>query len=167
MLTIESELHDVLLDIAPDMHDYDEQAMIVAEASMIFERVAAKSSKTASRHTNAAKVHEARMMDALLQAMGRLASWNDVEETVTLDAYGLEPEQVVFRASHSSSRRYCNKGFGANMDIVGDDLDIFMNPNIEGHEADDYSIDDGEERHSPSLYEVPGMGRHRSDSRAR
>ena len=169
MRTIESELHDVLLDIAPDMHDYDEQAIIVAEASIIFERVAAKANKTASRRADAAKVHEAHRMDALLQAMGRLADWSDPDDntSATMDAYGLEPEQIVHRASQSSSHRYSTKGFGANMDIVGDDLDIFMGQKLDGNEVDEYSIDDGEERHSPSLYEVPGLGRHRSDSRAR
>lgn len=167
MQTIESELHDVLLDIAPDMHDYDEQAMIVAEASMIFERVAAKASRSASRRADAAKVHEARIMDALLQAMGRLADWSDDSGDETLDAYGLDAEQIVHRASHTFSNRLATKGFGANMDIIGDDLDIFLEPNFEGHSADDYTLNDSEERHSPSIYNVPGLGRHRSDSRAR
>jgi hypothetical protein len=164
MRTIESELHGVLLDIAPDMHEDEEQALIVAEASLLYEKAAATRS---ARRTETAKVHEARMMDALLQAMGRLADWTDEDGDGAVDGTGLDASQIVFRAEHAP-HRLSSKGFGVDMDILNDaDMDIFMRPDVDDHGADDYSLDDGEDRHHPELYSVPGYGSHRSDSNAR
>lgn len=164
--TLEQELHDTLLDIAPETHELTEQAVIVAESAAIYRA----GSTTATRSASKGRLHEARLMDSLLQAMGRLAETDadyDDFEGGSVDGIGMSAEQIINRAASSykasyRSRRMATKGFGDDMDILGDDdLDDLLSP--KGH--DDYSIEDGE--HDSALLQVPGFGRHRSDSHSR
>ncbi|MEI5579593.1 hypothetical protein, partial [Streptomyces brasiliscabiei] len=71
---IEAEIHEILLDIVPDAHDYEEQAQIVATATSIFENsrdhLSEKQIKQASSND---KLREAMMIDSLFQAMGHLS----------------------------------------------------------------------------------------------
>ncbi len=168
MSQIEKELHEVLLEIAPDSHDYDEQAIIVAEASEIYRCAAAKASARKARASkDEEKIHEARMMDALLQAIGHMANWTDEDgdETSVIDGAGLDPDQIVHRAStRAPSYRYSTKGFGSNFDILDEsDLDYFLNPVGGEGERKDF-FDDSIPTHRPDLFTTPGRGRHRSDS---
>ena len=39
MQDIEAQMHSLLDEIAPDVHDYDEQAKIIAQASSIFSKI--------------------------------------------------------------------------------------------------------------------------------
>ena len=169
MRTIESQLHEVLLDIAPDIMQEDEQALVIAEAAVMFRRVEARESKrTAARHTDPGKLREARLTDALLQAMSCLASWSDADEEVStmIDGRGLDPSQIVARASFGTHRT-ASTGF-EGMNLLNDkDLSVFMDGDTEGHGAEDYLITDSEPNHPESLYFKPGTPRHRSDSLAR
>ena len=170
---IEAEIHDILLDIAPDTHDLDEQAQIVAIATSIFHKSESQfNQRMAKKMSNSSpeKIKEARIVDSLFQAMGRLADWqNEVEEDneyeynmTYVDGRGLDPDQIVRKAAHT----VVGQNFGS-MDILNDsELDEFFGQ-PKGFYADEYSIDDGEERHHPELYRTPGMGSHRSDSTAR
>ena len=168
MRTIESDIHDILLDIAPDAHDLEDQARIVATAAVIFEK--AESSfrkKTAGKDAthNPEKVREAQIVDAIFQAMNRLADWHsasDIEEAeyteTFVDARGLDPMQIVHKAANTViGFRY------SGMDIDNDLDDLFGEP--AGLDPNKYFVDD--DIHDPWLYQTPGMGKHRSDSRGR
>lgn len=174
--TIESELHEALLDlVAEGTHDYEEQSLIVAEASDIYRRTAAAPGQrrpgTQHKARLAANLHEARMMDALLQSLGHLSDWSREDATVTASTEGklyvqgtnLSASQIVSRIASAPTRGF-GAGFGAGMDILNDDdVDVFLG-NPKGHKANDYDIDDDVEIHHPELYRTPGIGRHRSDS---
>ncbi len=153
MHELEAELHQVLLDLAPDTHE-DEQARVVAEASLIYSHL----SKSGKREVEA-RVHEARLADALLQAMGQLDDW-DYEAPQYIDGRGLSPDEIVSQASRSIGGRYA-----ASFDAIDEDLDVFLDPSIQT--SDDYLIDDGEENHPSDRYHTPGRGTHRSDSLSR
>jgi len=154
MHELEAELHQVLLDLAPDTHE-EEQARIVAEASLIYSHL----SKSGKREAEV-RVHEARLADALLQAMGQLDDW-DYETPQYIDGRGLSPEEIVQQASRNFGGRYA-----ASFDAIDEDIDIFLEPPVQA--ANNYTIDDGEEdRHPPDRYQVPGRGTHRSDSLSR
>lgn len=153
MHELEAELHQVLLDLAPDTHE-DEQARVVAEASLIYSHL----SKSGKREVEA-RVHEARLADALLQAMGQLDDW-DYEAPQYIDGRGLSPDEIVSQASRSIGGRYA-----ASFDAIDDDIDVFLDPSLQTSE--DYLIDDGEENHPADRYHTPGRGTHRSDSLSR
>jgi len=156
MHELEAELHQVLLDLAPDIHE-EEQAQIVAEASAIYTSM----SKNGRREAES-NVHEARLADALLQAMGQLDDWDFEEEPPYIDGQGLSPEEIVHKASKMFGGRYSAKTF----DALDEDIDVFLSPPV--HDADEYVIEDGEdERHPPTRYQMPGRGTHRSDSQSR
>lgn len=153
MHELESELHQVLLDLAPDTHE-EEQARIVAEASSIYSSL----SKSWKREAEV-RVHEARLADALLQAMGQLDDW-DYDAPQYIDGQGLSAEQIVQQASRNFGGRYA-----ASFDTIDDDIQAFLTP--PSQDADNYLIDDGEDVHPPDRYQIPGRGTHRSDSLSR
>ncbi|MGN9273744.1 hypothetical protein ACTMO5_15010, partial [Enterococcus faecium] len=140
MRMIEAEIHEILLDIVHDAHDYEEQAQIVATATSIFENsrdhLSEKQIKQASSND---KLREAMMIDSLFQAMGHLSEWHKTasrdidDEDYTpsyIDGRGLTPEQITRAASKGV-------GFGS-MDILNDsELDEFFGA-PEGIEVDQY-----------------------------
>lgn len=153
MHELEAELHQVLLDLAPDTHE-EEQARIVAEASLIYTHL----SKSGKREVEA-RVHEARLADALLQAMGQLEDWDFEDAPTYIDGRGLSPEEIVQQASRAFGGRYA----ASNFDALDDEMDIFLDPPKQ--DADKYVIEDGnDDRHPPDRYKTPGRGTHRSDS---
>jgi len=157
MHELEAELHQVLLDLAPDTHDEEEQARIVAEASLIYSHL----SKSGKREVEA-RAHESRLADALLQAMGQLDDWdyNDVPQFI--DGRGLSPEEILQQVSKSFGGRYAS----SNFDALDEEIEVFLSPPVQA--ADDYVIEDGEDdRHPPDRYKTPGRGTHRSDSLSR
>lgn len=173
---LEAELHDVLLDISADALDTDEQAKIIAQAAHVFRLAEGKTLKRqAKSKAGADQIREAAIMDALMQAMNRVADFNaddDDFDGMLLDADSLDPSQIVRQVECGkrtfSSFSVANAGYGKNLDVVDDDsLDFLLHPNLEGHSADDYEIEDGQERHCPKLYRKPGLGGHRSDSLSR
>ncbi len=164
--SIEKELHGILLDLAHDIHDYDEQAEIVAEAAELYRRIEASCPRIASRK-NEDKIREAQLMDSLLQAMGRLDDWNDTESiTNYVDGRGLEPDQIVHRAETMKPKRIACEGLGKHMDIINDvDLDVFLEDEDGEDDSHEEWLDDLV--HDPEIYRIPGTGFHRSDSQVR
>jgi hypothetical protein len=161
MREIEARLHDMLLEIAPDLYDEGEQARIIAEASAIFGR----SERKASRGSNE-MVRESRMMDSILQAIGHLPDW-DSDEPSYIDGRGMTPDQIVKAASRSGGYKP-----DLGLDILNDgDLDVFygepdQDPN--GYDMDDIAtLKDGDDAHPETYFFTPGRGRHRSDSQSR
>ncbi len=156
MHELEAELHQVLLDLAPDTHD-EEHARIVAVASFIYGHLSKNGVRESQAH-----VHESRLADSLLQAMEQLDDWDYEESPGYIDGRGLSPEEIVHEASKMFGGRYASSKF----DAIDDDIDVFLDAPI--HPADEYIIEDGEdERHPPSRYKTPGRGTHRSDSQSR
>ena len=156
MHELEAELHQVLLDLAPDTHD-EEQARIVAEASLIYGHLLKNGIRESKTYA-----HESRLADALLQAMGQLDDWDYSDTPQYIDGRGLCPEQIIHEASKSFGGRYA----ASNFDAIDEDIDVFLDPPVQA--ADDYVIEDGEDdRHPPDRYKTPGRGTHRSDSGSR
>lgn len=177
MRMIEAEIHDILLEIASDAHDYEEQAQIVATAADIFRQSEAQFNQKMMKKASSAtpeKLKEALIVDALFQAMGHLSDWHktasiedyeaDAEYNMTyVDGRGLDPEQITRKAA----KTVVGQGQFGSMSILNDEeLDEFFGA-PKGFEADEYFLDDGEERHCPELYRTPGIGKHRSDSTGR
>ena len=84
MRTIETELHDMLLDVASDIHEFDEQAMIVAEATAQYREAEARGlgSRTASSAVAPAQAHKSRLLDAVLVAMESFAQADGVQTRI-------------------------------------------------------------------------------------
>jgi hypothetical protein len=153
MQDLEAELHQVLLDLAPDTHN-EEQARIVAVASLIYGHL----SKTGVRESKT-RLHESRLADALLQAMGQLDDFDYDDSPQYIDGRGLTPEQIVHQASMNFGGRYA----ASNFDAIDEDIDMFLE-----HPSHEYIIEDGEDdAHPPDRYQTPGRGSHRSDSLSR
>lgn len=164
--TIEAELHEALLDIAPNAFTKEDQAILIAEASEIFR---SKEKRMAQRKAGKGSYREALTTDSLLEAM-RLSEMNDDDEfiksAIYIDSNSHDPSQVM-RKIESRNKKYSANNFG-NMDIINDDdIDKLLHPHYDEKTVNNYSIDDGHDRHDPELYEVPDTGKHRSDSIAR
>lgn len=169
MRPIELDLHQMLEDIACDSYNYDEQARIVAEAAAIYRRASQQSatSKTAKK-ADPARIKEAQMTDALLQAMGALDDWSEEPAegygSSYVDGTNLDARQIMHRAASLES--FASNDWGS-MDILNDDLEEFLKE-YEGEDDDDtYAIDDDVEDHDAEAFFAPGRGRHRSDSLSR
>ena len=154
MLNIEAKLHEMLLEVAP-YYNEAEQAQIVAYASSLFDGMERNASVNAA---------ESQMMDAMLQAIGHLRDWSDVDSYDFIDGRGLTAEQII----RSAGRSMPDMGF----DIINEeDLDVFFgnsdqDPN--GYTMDDTAVFlDGEEAHPDRYFFKPGTGRHRTDSQSR
>lgn len=162
MREIEARLHDMLLEIAPDLYDEGEQARIIAEASAIFGRTERRASRSSGD-----MVRESQMMDSILQAIGHLPDWED-EGPEYIDGRGMTPEQIVRAAARGG-------GYVPDLgvDILNDgDLDVFYGePDYQdphGYIMEDVAErKDGEDAHPDDFFFTPGRGRHRSDSQAR
>ena len=147
----------MLLEVAP-YYNEAEQAQIVAYASSLFDGM--------ERHAST-RAAESQMMDAMLQAIGHLRDWSDVDNDGCdfIDGRGMTAEQII----RSASRSLPETGF----DIINEaDLDVFFgqqdyqDPN--GYTMDDVAtFADGEEAHPDRYFFKPGRGRHRTDSQSR
>jgi hypothetical protein len=153
MHNLEAQLHTLLEEIAPEAHNYDETAKIIATASAIINKKynSRKLTKTSSRQV------EAYLTDALLQSMSVLETWEDDFSNGYVDGRGLSPMQLIKRVASSAK-----SSFG-NMDIL----------NPEGlKEA--LEFDEDEEGFSevtfenaaqtPDVFKTPGRGTHKTDS---
>jgi hypothetical protein len=167
--SIESKIHSILLDIDPGFRDYEDQSIIIAEASANY-RVAHKFNvKEASK-----QIEEADIIDCLLQAMTVLSENSASKVVIACDNIvedgELDYESVLKNVRTSSDKDFSmdedNKNFGMNTIISDDDLDVFFSND---DDVDDmFKIEDVyEERHPSDLYEVPGYGQHRTDWRVR
>ena len=159
--SIESKIHNILLDIDPSLHaDYEEQAIIVAEASANYRIITSKKSvKKASKHLN----DEALMIDSILQTMNMLVGNNthkySYASSPILDDGEIDYETVL------RNLRFSSQDF--DMIANDDDLDSFL----ENRESDTslFDIQDifDDERPNSELYSLPKQKKHRSDSQSR
>lgn len=151
---IEIKIHNILLDIDPTNHDYEEQSVIVAEATAAYaqKKAVRKASKDDSR------MEEAEIIDCILQAMSD--SSNDLRYACA--EYTCNNDGEIDYEDVLKSLRFSSKDFG-DMNIINEnDIDIFF---PEDKKGSNFAIEDVcDEVHDSSLYEVSGHGKHRSDS---
>jgi hypothetical protein len=152
MHNLESDLHVILDDIAPDIHSFEEQAKIIAYASSILSkrfnqvRLAKTDSKTI----------EANMTEAILVAMKSLTSWDDDDdESEFIDGRGLSASQLVRKVANT-------KPPWGKMDILDPDVleDVFSFDEEKSEEPENVFEN---AQQTTEAFDTPGRGRHRSD----
>jgi dipeptidase len=151
MQNLESQLHTLLEDIAPDVHSHEEQAKIIAVAS-------ANISKkfTARRFAKAdGRVLESQMTDAILIAMSTLSSWDNEDDEI-FDARGLFHAQLIKRVANTTKPSW------GQMDILNPDVieDTFS---FEEEDEPDSETKLENAQQTTEAFDTPGRGRHRSD----
>lgn len=160
--SIEEKIHHILLDIDPSLHkDYEEQSVIVAEASANYRFAANKIQVKTSSKSNVTKNDEALMIDCLLQAMNSFISSDAPKYSYANYNYNSDDE-LDYETVLSNLR------FSGDMSMINDsDLDTFLensNNNSSLFEIKDIFDD---ERPNSDLYQWLGHKNHRSDSLAR
>jgi hypothetical protein len=151
MQNLESQLHTLLEDIAPDVHSHEEQAKIIALASANISKkfTARRFAKTDGR------VVESQMTDAILVAMSTLSSW-DSEGDEIFDARGLSHTQLIRRVANTTKPSW------GQMDILNPDVieDTFS---FEEDDEPDSETKLENAQQTSEAFDTPGRGRHRSD----
>ena len=151
MQNLESQLHTLLEDIAPNAHTAEEQAKIIAIAS-------ANISKkfTARRFAKVdGRTAESHMTDAILVAMSTLSSWDNEDDDV-FDGRGLSNSQLIRRVANSTKPSW------GQMDILNPDVieDTFS---FEEDDEPDSKTTLENAQQTAEAFDTPGRGRHRSD----
>lgn len=152
MHNLESDLHVILDDIAPDVHSYEEQAKIIAYASSILSK---KYNQVRFAKTDS-KTIEANMTEAILIAMKTVSSWSDDEEDIDfVDGRGLSASQLVRKVAKTKS--YWDK-----MDVIDPNVleDVFSFEEEEIEEPENV-FENAEQ--TTDVFDTKGRGRHRSD----
>jgi len=152
MHNLESDLHIILDDIAPNIHSLEEQAKIIALASSFINKKfnSIRLSKTDS------KTVEAKMTEAILIAMSSLRNWDDEDDdNEYVDARGLSASQLVRKVANS-------KPSWGKMDIIDPDVleDVFS---FEEEDVEKPENVFENTQQTTEVYDTPGRGRHRSD----
>jgi hypothetical protein len=151
MQNLESQLHTLLEDIAPDVHSHEEQAKIIALASATISKkfTARRFAKTESR------VVESQMTDAILVAMSTLSTF-DSEDDEIFDARGLSHTQLIRRVANVTKPSW------GQMDILNPDVieDTFS---FEEDDEPDSETKLENAQQTTEAFDTPGRGRHRSD----
>ena len=151
MQNLESQLHTLLEDIAPDAHSHEEQAKIIALASATISKkfTARRFAKTESR------VVESQMTDAILVAMSTLSTF-DSEDDEIFDARGLSHTQLIKRVANTTKPSW------GQMDILNPDVieDTFS---FEEDDEPDSETKLENAQQTTEAFDTPGRGRHRSD----
>ena len=151
MQNLESQLHTLLEDIAPDVHTHEEQAKIIALAS------ATISKKFNARRFAKAdnRVVESQMTDAILVAMSTLSSWDNEDEDI-FDARGLSNSQLIRRVANTTKPSW------GQMDILNPDAieDTFSFEKDDEPESET-KLENAQQ--TSEAFNTPGRGRHRSD----
>jgi hypothetical protein len=151
MQNLESQLHTLLEDIAPDVHSHEEQAKIIALASATISK-----KFTARRFAKAeGRVVESQMTDAILVAMSTLSTF-DSEEDEIFDARGLSHTQLIRRVANTTKPSW------GQMDILNPDVieDTFS---FEEDDEPDSETKLENAQQTTEAFDTPGRGRHRSD----
>ncbi len=151
MQNLESQLHTLLEDIAPDVHSHEEQAKIIALASATISK-----KFTARRFAKIdGRVVESQMTDAILVAMSTLSSW-DNEDNEIFDARGLSNSQLIRRVANTTKPSW------GQMDILNPDVieDTFS---FEEEDKPDSETKLENAQQTSEAFNTPGRGRHRSD----
>ena len=151
MQNLESQLHTLLEDIAPDVHSHEEQAKIIALASATISKkfTARRFAKTENR------VVESQMTDAILVAMSTLSTF-DSEDDEIFDARGLSHSQLIRRVANTTKPSW------GQMDILNPDVieDTFS---FEEEDEPDSETKLENAQQTTEAFDTPGRGRHRSD----
>ena len=151
MQNLESQLHTLLEDIAPDVHSNEEQAKIIAVASATISK-----KFTARRFAKAdGRVVESQMTDAILVAMSTLSSWDNESDEI-FDARGLSHSLLVRRVANATKPNW------GQMDILNPDVieDTFS---FEEEDEPDSETKLENAQQTTEAFDTPGRGRHRSD----
>jgi len=152
MHNLESDLHIILDDIAPNIHSLEEQAKIIALASSILNKKfnSVRLSKTDS------KTVEAKMTEAILISMSSLRNWDDDEDDVDyVDGRGLSASQLVRKIANT-------KPSWGKMDIINPDvLDDVFSFEEEDVKKEENVFENAQQ--TTDVFDTKGRGRHRSD----
>jgi hypothetical protein len=151
MQNLESQLHTLLEDIAPDVHSHEDQAKIIALASATISK-----KFTARRFAKAdGRVVESQMTDAILVAMSTLSTF-DSEDDEIFDARGLSHTQLIRRVANTTKPSW------GQMDILNPDVieDTFS---FEEEDEPDSETKLENAHQTTEAFDTPGRGRHRSD----
>ena len=151
MQNLESQLHTLLEDIAPDVHSHEEQAKIIALASATISK-----KFTARRFAKAeGRVLESQMTDAILVAMSTLSTF-DREDDEIFDGRGLSHSQLIQKVAKATKPSW------GQMDILSPDLieDTFS---FEEDDEPDSETKLENAQQTSEAFDTPGRGRHRSD----
>lgn len=151
MQNLESQIHTLLEEIAPDVHSYDEQAKIIALASI---NISKKFSARRLAKVDG-RIVESHMTDAILIAMSTLSSWDNDDEEI-FDARGLSASQLIRRVANSTKPNW------GQMDILNPDVleDTFS---FEEDDEPDSKTNLENAQQTTEAFDTPGRGRHRSD----
>jgi hypothetical protein len=151
MQNLESQLHTLLEDIAPDVHSHEEQAKIIALASATISKkfTARRFAKVDSR------VVESQMTDAILVAMSTLSTFDNEGDEI-FDGRGLSHSQLIQRVANTTKPSW------GQMDILNPDLieDTFS---FEEDDEPDSETKLENAQQTSEAFDTPGRGRHRSD----
>ena len=151
MQNLESQLHTLLEDIAPNVHSHEEQAKIIALASATIAK-----KFTARRFAKAdGRVVESQMTDAILVAMSTLSSWDNEDDEI-FDARGLSNSQLIRRVANTTKPSW------GQMDILNPDVieDTFSFEEEDEPESET-KLENAQQ--TSEAFNTPGRGRHRSD----
>jgi hypothetical protein len=161
MSSIESEIHHILLDIDPSLHkDYEEQSVIIAEASANYRFATKNSPIRISSKINSN--NEALIIDCLLQAMNSYINIDPPKYAYAANCAECSDEELDYETVLKNIR-FSGK---EDMSIINDDdLDTFLE-----NSKDDSSLFDikdiwDDQRPNSELYSA--QKKHRSDSQAR
>ena len=152
MHNLESGLHIILDDIAPNIHSLEEQAKIIALASSIINKKfnSVRLSKTDS------KTVEAQMTEAILISMSSLSNWDDEDDDNDfIDGRGLSANQLVRKVANT-------KPSWGKMDIIDPDVldDVFSFEEEDVKDEENF-FENGQQ--TTEVFDTKGRGRHRSD----
>ena len=153
MQNLEAQLHTLLEEIAPEAHNYDETAKIIATASAIINKKynSRKLTKTSSRQV------EAFLTDALLQSMSVLETWEEDYSMGYVDGRGLSATQLIKRVANSAKNNW------GNMDILNPDgLEKALEFDEDEKGFSEVTFENAEQE--PDVFKTPGRGTHKTDS---
>jgi hypothetical protein len=151
MQNLESQLHTLLEDIAPDVHSHEEQAKIIALASATISKKfnARRFAKSDGR------VVESQMTDAILVAMSTLSSWDNEGDEI-FDARGLSHSQLIRRVANTTKPNW------GQMDILNPDaIEETFSFDEEDEPDSETKLENAQQ--TSEAFNTPGRGRHRSD----
>lgn len=153
MQNLEAQLHTLLEEIAPEAHNYDETAKIIATASAIINKKynSRKLTKTSSRQV------EAFLTDALLQSMSVLETWEDDFSYGYVDGRGLSASQLINRVATTAKSNW------GNMPIINpEELKEALEFNQDEEGFSEVTFENAEQ--TPDVFKTPGRGTHKTDS---
>ena len=152
MHNLESDLHVILDDIAPNIHSYEEQAKIIAYASSVLNK---KFNQVRFAKTDS-KTIDANMTEAILIAMKSVSHWEDDEDDQDfVDGRGLSASQLVRKVANT-------KPPWGKMDIIDPDvLEHVFSFEDEDVEEKENIFENSEQ--TTEVYDTKGRGRHRTD----